>query len=714
MKTDFELIREYAETNAGEAFAELAARHQQMVYRTCLRLLANAQDAEDAAQAVFIVLAKKAGRLAREGALGGWLHNVARRVVLDLLKRRRRQEERRRKLAMESETADGAEKSEAAKQDVLAHVDEELARLSSRLRQAVILRYLEGRSEKEAAELAGCPQGTMGRRASEGIGELRRRLAKRGLVTSAPALIGLLAAEAQAAPPAALLSTILTISKAGAAGGAAGASGTSIMLAEGTMKAMLIGQVKLAAAVVGAVVIVGGGTGLALKAAADSGKQPPGSAQANPMKINPGLTKTNQSVGLKPVGIPTNAAVKVAPLPAVGEGKLAFRKMSEMTCYRIIFFPTSNDLCFVIRGAADLRALDIRNGSRHALRNPGGLGNILAASIDFQKEMVLIAGTMGFREITVSDVWVQADKTIAVRFHFDTTNRKDSPIPGERGKQYQYCFVVCPRVDLPAVFFDEADQKVAQVPVPANIPAEPFDPEKAVKVETDELVSGAAWLWGSGPSTNYPGRKRSVDFISSYLKSNVQRLTELGRPDGVKKITETLASWQNYENREDVILADAKWLAGYLKENTPKIATKKPDEFLRKYDLTLGVPGTGSAGGISEYGDPGTGDAEEITVRLGNLGRTNEAQQLQRDLKYYRALYESAYQIGYLIRRTKLLQEEVNLHPERRNIPPPGNFKSKMERLKQLMEQLNQFGLTNEAAQLQGAVDNCLRVMGWF
>ena len=82
MKNDTELLEAYAESNNPATFAEIVSRYGSMVYRACFRTLINRQDAEDASQAVFMVLIKKAKRMRREGSLACWLHKVARQTAL--------------------------------------------------------------------------------------------------------------------------------------------------------------------------------------------------------------------------------------------------------------------------------------------------------------------------------------------------------------------------------------------------------------------------------------------------------------------------------------------------------------------------------------------------------------------------------------------------------------------------------------------------------
>jgi len=245
-RTDSDLMAAYADACDENAFAELAARHQQMVYRVCLRMLRHHQEAEDATQAVFLVLLNKASRLmTRKGEFTGWLYGVARNVCLEALRKRAmRQEE-----AMLDETEEPVvEEYRPAHEEVLPFLDEELAGLTGVLRQAVVLRYLQGYDQAEAARQAGCSKGTLASRASRGIERLRQRLAKRGVALGGAALAGLLTSEASAAVPETLLPSILATVKTAAATTATvtGASSAAAVLAKGAIKALFWNSVKTA------------------------------------------------------------------------------------------------------------------------------------------------------------------------------------------------------------------------------------------------------------------------------------------------------------------------------------------------------------------------------------------------------------------------------------------------------------------------------------
>ena len=260
-KTDAELIAAYAASRDESAFAELVSRHEQMVYRICLRMLGNTHEAEDASQAVFVVLVRKAKSLRRKGDLSAWLHGVARNVALQALRDRAQRAKREKGAAMfQEESGAKQEKAEPDRQAVLEQIDKQLAALSYVQRQAVILRYLKGHSQRESARIAGCPQGTLGRRASDGLGKLRKRLERRVAVFGAGALVAMLETEVKASVPQTLLPSIMAASKVAAAGAAAGAAGSNVMvLAEGAMKMMMWMKVKMtvAAAVATLVLVVG-------------------------------------------------------------------------------------------------------------------------------------------------------------------------------------------------------------------------------------------------------------------------------------------------------------------------------------------------------------------------------------------------------------------------------------------------------------------------
>lgn len=291
-RTDAELVRQYAESGDDKPFAELVLRHRQAVYRACLRMLGDAHEAEDAAQAVFIVLHRKASGLRRDGSLSGWLHNVARKVALEAIRRRAGRAKREESFAAYAQTGDVGTGPESDNEAVLKIVDEALEELPVRLREAVILRYLQGYSQKDGAELAGCPQGTFGRRAHDGVEQLRARLAREGVPVTVASLVAMLCAESQAAAPEILLSSIGSASNTVAAGAAAGAGKTSAtILAEGAMKAMTISKIQFMAIAAAGVVAIGGVSVLVAQSAGGGRAESVPTPASGESKSNTVLTK---------------------------------------------------------------------------------------------------------------------------------------------------------------------------------------------------------------------------------------------------------------------------------------------------------------------------------------------------------------------------------------------------------------------------------------
>jgi RNA polymerase sigma factor (sigma-70 family) len=233
--TDGQLLRQYVTRRDESAFALLVRRHGPMVLAVCRRMLRHAQDAEDAFQATFVILARKGHRIDGRQTLGGWLHGVAYRVALDV---RRRTARHQSKECQVEDMPQPTVLPEEPTRDLLGLLDRELARLPDKYRLPVVLCELEGRSRKEAARQLGLPEGTLSSRLATARKTLARRMAGYGAAVTAASLDVLFASEACAAcVPAALLSSTIR-----AAGGAIPA--TVAALAEGVLKAMFLAKIK--------------------------------------------------------------------------------------------------------------------------------------------------------------------------------------------------------------------------------------------------------------------------------------------------------------------------------------------------------------------------------------------------------------------------------------------------------------------------------------
>ncbi len=262
-RTDGQLLDEFARTRSEEALAELIERHGRMVYNSCLRVLGNGASAEDAAQASFAVLARKARRIASRADAGGWLHKVAVETALNL----RKSEARRRAREKEAgEMIARGRRADAGWEQVSQSIDAALARLSAAQRDAVVGVYLEGRTQAEVARALGVPAGTVDSRCRTGISKLRRILSGSGLSVVAVALGDMLLENAGSAALPSVFSSLPETCAAFAAKGAAGAGGgNALRLAEGTMKMMTATKIKAAAAVLCVTTVLCGGGALTVQ-----------------------------------------------------------------------------------------------------------------------------------------------------------------------------------------------------------------------------------------------------------------------------------------------------------------------------------------------------------------------------------------------------------------------------------------------------------------
>ncbi len=242
-----------------EAISEAIRLHSGMVYGVCLRMLGDAHDAEDAAQAAFLVLLRKARGLAANTDLAGWLFWTAKTTAMNAATMRRRRRSHERKAAGEKPMkADASE--EAIWEEVRPGLDAAMASLPAKERQATILRYYYGKTEKEIASEVGCGRSTVAERLARGLERLRMKLAGAGAPVPAALLASLLTDRAVETVPGTLVASIQAL-----CAGQAVASPAAAAISKGAIKMMLWAKVKLISAAVCAAVAVGGGGVLAVK-----------------------------------------------------------------------------------------------------------------------------------------------------------------------------------------------------------------------------------------------------------------------------------------------------------------------------------------------------------------------------------------------------------------------------------------------------------------
>jgi RNA polymerase sigma factor (sigma-70 family) len=257
--TDAELLQRFVAHGDEAAFEAVVRRHGPLVMRVCRRVLGDAHDAEDAFQATFLVLARKAGAIRERQSIAGWLYEVAYHLALRARasSSRRRQHERRA-----AEMPPREELFPTDDRELHAILDEELQRLPEKYRTPLVLCYLEGMTNEQAARQLGWPAGSISYRLSQARDLLRKRMNGRGLALPAAGLIALLTEETvSAAVPTTLIHATVRAAATFAAGKTVAAglvSAHAVALAEGVTTTMLTTKMKLVAALLLAVGLLGG------------------------------------------------------------------------------------------------------------------------------------------------------------------------------------------------------------------------------------------------------------------------------------------------------------------------------------------------------------------------------------------------------------------------------------------------------------------------
>jgi RNA polymerase sigma factor (sigma-70 family) len=276
--SDARLLERFVSHHEERAFAALVARHGAMVLNTCQAVLKDPNAAEDAFQATFVLLFRKAGSIRECAALGGWLHRVAYRVALQA----RSDATRRRSVEMAALSGRGAAIPLGDELGAVLH--EEIERLPERFRLPVVLCDLEGMSRDQAADLLRSTEGAVRGRLAKGRALLRRRLTRRGITLALP----------PAAPgeiPASLVSTAIRAAAGDGASGPAVALAAVCSRAGGltSFKAIAIAVPAIAATVASFVYL--------------------GPALARPRELNPSPTRPGATLVVRPQPATNAAAV---------------------------------------------------------------------------------------------------------------------------------------------------------------------------------------------------------------------------------------------------------------------------------------------------------------------------------------------------------------------------------------------------------------------
>jgi len=255
---DAELLARWVASRDEAAFELLLHRHASLVLGVCRRLLNAPQDVEDAFQATFLLLLRKAAAVRKGESLGSWLYKVAYRVAL----RARGERVRSTASAEALETVCARPEEDLLWRDLRPVLDEEVRGLPEKYRVAFILCHLQGKTNQEAADALGCPLGTVLSRLAWARERLRNRLTRRGVAVSSAVLLTVLSQNAcpAAVPPSLLQATFGTLTHPAAVGTAGAVSARAFLLAEGVRKAMFLTKLKVTTALAALACLLGLGT----------------------------------------------------------------------------------------------------------------------------------------------------------------------------------------------------------------------------------------------------------------------------------------------------------------------------------------------------------------------------------------------------------------------------------------------------------------------
>jgi RNA polymerase sigma factor (sigma-70 family) len=236
---DHELLGEFARDGSEPAFAALVTRHVNLVHSAAFRFTGDSHHAEEITQAVFIILARKAGKISSRVVLSGWLYQVARLTAANFMKGEIRRQRREQEACMQSSLN---EPDTAAWKQIAPWLDEAMGSLGKTDRDAVVLRYFENKSAAEIGDALRMNEETARRRVNRAVEKLRKFFMRRNLALPAAVLTAAISANSVHAAPAAIAKSVTAVAIAKGVG----ASASTLTLIQGTLKLMAWSKAKIA------------------------------------------------------------------------------------------------------------------------------------------------------------------------------------------------------------------------------------------------------------------------------------------------------------------------------------------------------------------------------------------------------------------------------------------------------------------------------------
>lgn len=251
---DAELLEQFARNQPEDAFAALVQRHIGMVHSVALRHTANPEHAQDITQAVFIILARKAGSLGPKTVLAGWLYHTARLTAANFQRAEMRRIRREQEAFMQSTLEEPA--SDALWRELSPLLDDAMAQLRISDRDAIVLRFFQNRSLADVGASMGIAERAAQKRINRALEKLRKFFAKRGIASTTAIIAGVISAYSVQATPAALAKTISAVATAKGVT----ATTSTLTLVKGAMKIMAWTKLKTSAAVCLGIALAAGTT----------------------------------------------------------------------------------------------------------------------------------------------------------------------------------------------------------------------------------------------------------------------------------------------------------------------------------------------------------------------------------------------------------------------------------------------------------------------
>jgi RNA polymerase sigma factor (sigma-70 family) len=256
---DARLLEQFARNGSEEAFTALVQRHIALVHSVALRHTANAQHAQDITQAVFVILARKAGTLGRRIVLPGWLYHTARLTAANLQRAETSRVRREQEAFMQSQLEESV--NDALWRELSPQLDEAMAGLCTSERDALVLRYFQNKSMAEVGKFLGLAENTAQKRVSRALEKLRKFFTKRGVSSTTAILAGAISTHSVQAVPATLAKSVTAVALAKGAT----ASASTLTLIKGALKIMAWAKAKTAASGAGVLLVLGASTAFVIQ-----------------------------------------------------------------------------------------------------------------------------------------------------------------------------------------------------------------------------------------------------------------------------------------------------------------------------------------------------------------------------------------------------------------------------------------------------------------